>query len=200
MRSNQKSLQKLHPMRVVSHRKSFYFITFIDNCRNWTEIRLTIRKRSVIDEFNKFRAFMSTQLNFDNLLKNHVIKRHLTAPYNPEQNGIAESLIRTLIESASCLMIQAGLPPISWAEAVNTVNFIHNRSPVSKLDGKSPFQVWHRSTAAVGNAKRFRNEVYIMDRHLGKGKLESHANRGIFLGYSEESKAYRIFMSEMRKV
>lgn len=206
------------PMRVESHGKSLYFITFINDCSRWTEILFIKRKSDAIEEFEKFRAFVSTQrgikiksfqtdngkeyenLNFDKILNNHGTKRRLTAPYNPEQNDVAERLNRTLMESARCLLIQAGLPPIFWAEAVNTANFIHNRSPVSKLDRKSPYQAWHGSAPDVGNFNRFGNEVYIMDRQPGKGKLEPRASHGIFLGYSEESKSYRIWVSEKRRV
>lgn len=147
------------PMRIASHGKKRYFTTFIDDFSGWCEVRFIDQKHQVIDEFDNFRAFVNTQQGkaikclqsdngreyvnkcFDELLRRHGILRRLTAPYNPEQNGVAERRNRTLMEMARCLLMQSGLPSTFWAEAVNTnlANFIRNRSPTRKLKSKTPY-------------------------------------------------------------
>lgn len=205
------------PMRVESNGKNLYFITFIDDASRWCEIRFIKRKSEAIIEYEKFLALVRTQrgqtvkcvqtdngreyenLGFNQLLEKHGITRRMTAPYNPEQNGIAERRNRTLMDIARCLLIQSGLPASFWAEAVNTANFLHNRSPVSKLDGVTPYQSWHGSPPDVSNLKVFGSEVYVMYRSPGKGKLEPKSREGIFVGYSNESKAYKIWIPKERK-
>ena len=92
---------------------------------------------------------------------------------------------------ARCLLIQSGLPAGIWAEAINTANYIHNKSPTSKLDDRSPHEVWHGNPPNVAHFQHFREEVYVLDRSPNKSKLEPRSRRGIFVVYSEESKAYR---------
>ncbi|KMQ86250.1 retrovirus-related pol polyprotein from transposon tnt 1-94 [Lasius niger] len=146
------------PMRVASHGKKQYFTIFIDDFSGWCEVRFISQKNQVISEFESFRALVSTQhgeaikclqsdngreyvnQDFDQLLRKHGILRRLTAPYNPEQNGVAERRNRTLMEMARCLLIQSELPPTFWAKALNTANYIRNRSPTSKLKGRTPYE------------------------------------------------------------
>ncbi|XP_037930811.1 uncharacterized protein LOC119665655 [Teleopsis dalmanni] len=52
-------------------------------------------------------------------LRKFGIQRRLTAPYTPEQNGIAERKNRTLVEMARCMMKQAEVPPNFWKPSVN---------------------------------------------------------------------------------
>lgn len=137
---------------------------------------------------------------FDQLLRKHGILRRLTAPYNPEQNGVAERHNRTLMEMARCLLIQSNLLPTFWTEAVNTANYIRNRSPTSKLEGKTPYEAWFGEPPDVSIFRRFGSKVFVMDRSPGKGKLEARSRKGTFVGYSLTSKAYRIWLPEERKI
>lgn len=206
------------PMRVSSLGKKVYFATFIDDSSGWCEIRFLSRKSEVAEEFENFRLFVDTQkgikiktLQSDNgkeydnrvldqiLLKNGIIRR-LTAPYNPEQNGVSERRNRTLMETARCLLIESGLPSKFWAEAVNTANFVRNRSPSRRLEGKTPFEMWHGKPPNVSDFKRFGSQVFVMNRSPGIGKLEPRSREGVFLGYSSESKAYRVWIKSEEKI
>ena len=60
-------------------------------------------------------------------LRSKGIVHQTTVPYNPEQNGAAERLNRTLMERARAMINDAGLPKELWAEAVNTANYIRCR-------------------------------------------------------------------------
>jgi len=113
---------------------------------------------------------------------------------------VAERRNRTLIEMARCLLIQSGLPPSFWAEAVNTANYIRNRCPSNSLNGKTSFERWTGKAPDVKYFKEFGCNVYTLDRTPNKGKLESRSKKGIFVGYSQESKAYRIWIPDERRV
>lgn len=206
------------PMRVTSLGKKQYFVTFIDDFSGWCEVRFISQKNQVMNEFEGYRALMSTQhgkaikclqsdngreyvnQEFEQLLRKHGILRRLTAPYNPEQNGVAERRNRTLMEMARCLLIQSGLPSTFWAEAVNTANYIRNRSPTSKLKGKTPYEAWFGEPPDVSIFRRFGSNVFVMDRSPGKGKLEARSRKGIFVGHSPTSKAYRIWLPEEMRI
>jgi transposase InsO family protein len=57
------------------------------------------------------------------------ITYHLTVPYTPQQNSVAERMNRTLTEKARAIVHSAGLNKRFWGEAVLTAAYLVNRSP-----------------------------------------------------------------------
>ena len=47
----------------------------------------------------------------------------MSVPHSPEQNGVAERMNRTLMESARSMLSHAGLSNRYWAEAVATAAY-----------------------------------------------------------------------------
>ena len=62
-------------------------------------------------------------------MKSEGIRHEYTIPKTPEQNGVAERLNRTLVESSSSMLLDANLPQRFWAEAVSTATYLRNRCP-----------------------------------------------------------------------
>jgi transposase InsO family protein len=81
---------------------------------------------------------------FQSYLKNQGIQHQLTAPYSPQQNGVAERFNRTIIEMAKSMMHNANLPYTFWAEAIYTATYIRNRCISKTFDNKSitPEELW----------------------------------------------------------
>ena len=52
------------------------------------------------------------------------IKRELSTPYNPQQNGIAESKNRTIMEVVKAMIHDQDLPMHMWEEAVKTSVYV----------------------------------------------------------------------------
>jgi len=96
------------------------------------------------------------------------------------------------MDMAKCLLMQSSLPPSFWGEAINTANYIRNRCPSSSLDGKTAFEKWTGKVPDVSHFMEFGCEVYILNRDPTKGKFDPRSKKGIFLGYSEQSKAYHV--------
>ncbi|MCO5608403.1 hypothetical protein L7F22_062613 [Adiantum nelumboides] len=77
--------------------------------------------------------------NFARWCKSEDIRRQLTTPYTPSQNGVVERKNRTIIEMARAMLAHASLPRSYWAEACNTTVYIQNRSPTHALQDMTPF-------------------------------------------------------------
>lgn len=206
------------PMRIESKSGAKYFMTFIDDNSRWCEVRFLKKKSDAFEAFKVYKALVENQKSkklkclqsdngteylsneFGEYLKKNGIQRRLTVAYNPEQNGVAERKNRTLEEMARCLLINSELPSSFWAEAVSTANYIRNRCPTKALNGRTPYEAWTGKIPYVGYFREFGCKVFILERGPKKGKFEERGKKGIFLGYSEESKAYRIWIPEENKI
>ena len=68
------------------------------------------------------REFTSNE--FRELCKESGIKRELSTPYNPQQNGVAEQKNKTIMEAARAMLHDQDLPMHLWAEAARTTMYV----------------------------------------------------------------------------
>ncbi|KMQ88472.1 retrovirus-related gag-pol polyprotein [Lasius niger] len=206
------------PMKNESLGRCRYFVTFIDDCSRWCVVNMIRGKNEVLSAFKQFKALVENQAgrkikclqsdngkeyinrDFDDFLKENGIQRRLTVTHTPEQNGVAERKNRTLVEMARCLLIQSDLSPAFWGEAINTANYIRNRCPTSSLGGKTPFERWTGKTPDVGYFQEFGCQVYSLIREPNKEKFQSRSKKGVFVGYAEDSKAFRIWIPDEHRI
>ena len=93
-----------------------------------------------------------------------------------------------------------GLPLFLWAEACNTAVYLQNRSPHHALGNVTPEEAFSGKKPDVGHFRIFGCLTYSYVLKEKRTKLEPTADKGIFVGYSEISKAYRIYIPAKRKV
>lgn len=87
-----------------------------------------------------------------------------------------------------------------WAEACNTAIYLQNKSPHCALGNVTPEEAFSGKKLDVGNFCIFGCLTYSYVPKEKRTKLEPTADKGIFVGYSETSKAYRIYIPTKRKV
>jgi hypothetical protein len=85
------------------------------------------------------------------------------------------------------------------AEACNTEVYMQNRSPHKILGEKTPKETISGLNPEIGHLRIFGCQVYIHVPVEKRTKLEPSRQKGIFVGYSETSKAYRIFIPVQQK-
>nr|GEY23772.1 uncharacterized mitochondrial protein AtMg00810-like [Tanacetum cinerariifolium] len=113
----------------------------------------------------------------------------------PQQNGIAERKNRTLIEAAKTMLADSLLPIPFWAEAVNTTCFVQNRVLVTKPKNKTLYELLHGHTPSIGFIRPFGCPVTILNTLDPLGKFEGKVDEGFLVGYSVNSKAFKVFNS-----
>lgn len=133
-------------------------------------------------------------------LKDEGIHHRVAVPHTPEQNGVAERKNRTLVESARCMLIESGLPSSFWAEAIATANHVENRCPTKGISEGTPFEKWFGKRPNISHLRIFGNKVFFLDKTPNKGKFDPRGIEGTFVGYSDRSKAYRIWSPKNRKI
>ncbi|GJW95115.1 ribonuclease H-like domain-containing protein [Tanacetum coccineum] len=165
------------------------FITGIENlidlkvkvirCDNGTEF-----KNKVMNQFCEMKG----------------IKREFSVARTPQQNGVAERKNRTLIEAARTMLADSKLPTTFWAEAVNTACYVQNRVLVIKPHNKTPYELFLGRKPALSFMRPFGCPVTILNTIDHLGKFDGKADEGFFVGYSTNSKAFRVFNSRTRIV
>ncbi|GKE37531.1 putative ribonuclease H-like domain-containing protein [Tanacetum coccineum] len=128
------------------------------------------------------------------------IKREFSVARTPQQNGVAERRNRTLIEDARTMLADSKLPTTFWAEAVNTACYVQNRVLVVKPHNKTPYELFRGRTPALSFMRPFGCHVTILNTLDYLGKFDGKSDKGFFIGYLMNSKAFRVYNIRTRKV
>ncbi|KAG9439560.1 hypothetical protein H6P81_019725 [Aristolochia fimbriata] len=156
--------------------KSEAFKLFVNLCKQlMTEKGVTIGRvvRIRSDHGNEFE-----NQDFANFCESKGISHEFSAPKTPQQNGIVERKNKTLQEMARTMINEKELPHKLWAKAVNTTCYVSNRVHLRYLTRKTPYE---------------------LDREQLR-KFDSRSTKGIFVGYSRNSHAYRVFLKSASMV
>ena len=81
-----------------------------------------------------------------------------------------------------------------WAEATMKTVYVQNRLPHSALGLKTPEEMFTRKKLEASHLKIFGCPVFIHIPKEKRNKLEPSRKKGIFVGYYEVSKAFRIYI------
>lgn len=206
------------PFRIKSVGGAKYFVTFIDDKSRRIFVYFMKNKSEVFDKFKIYKAQVENQTgckiktfrtdngreyvnsSFESYLTVEGISRQLTVPYTPQQNGVAERANRTLIEMARSMMVHAGVKEYLWAEAISTAVYIRNRCPTVQLGNKTPYEVWSGIKPNVQHLKTFGSIAIGLNKSANNSKFEAKGKQYIMVGYSNTSKAYRLFDIKTHKV
>ncbi|PKA46818.1 Retrovirus-related Pol polyprotein from transposon TNT 1-94 [Apostasia shenzhenica] len=199
------------PMRIESLSGSRYFILFIDDYTRMNWVYFLKNKSEALEAFKIFKAFVERQSGyfikvlrtdrggeflsheFKAFCEENGIHRELTAPYTPEQNGVAERKNRTIVEMARSLLKAKGIPNQFWAESVATAVYLLNISPTKAILNRTLYEVWKGRKSRISHLKIFGCIAYVYVNSHDRHKLEDKSEKCIFIGYCPQSKAYRLY-------
>ncbi|RVW63781.1 Retrovirus-related Pol polyprotein from transposon TNT 1-94 [Vitis vinifera] len=124
------------PITPATHEGKRYFLLLVDDCTRFMWQVLIQNKDEAFEAFKKTKASAEMEKNSklkafrtdrggeftSNEFKTYCellgIKRHLTAPYSPQQNGVVERRNQTVVGMARSLLKSMGVPGEFWGEAV----------------------------------------------------------------------------------
>jgi hypothetical protein len=148
------------PMSATSLSRYTYYVSFIDDYSRKTWIYFLKAKSEVFSKFKEFKALVEnlsekkikvlrsdnggefSSEEFKTFCIEVGIKRELSTPYNPQQNGVAERKNRTIMEAVKAMIHDQDLPMHLWAEATKTTVYVQNRSPHRALGNKTPEEMF----------------------------------------------------------
>ncbi|KAK1617346.1 hypothetical protein QYE76_022863, partial [Lolium multiflorum] len=121
------------------------------------------------------------------------IKHEFSAPYTPQQNGVVERKNRTIIEMARTMLSEFNSPHNFWGEAISTAVHYSNRLFLRPLHNKTPYELLTGNKPNVTYIRVFGCKCLVKNNKGKLGKFETRTIEGIFVGYAENSHAYRYY-------
>nr|GEZ57341.1 retrovirus-related Pol polyprotein from transposon TNT 1-94 [Tanacetum cinerariifolium] len=118
----------------------------------------------------------------------------------PEQNDVVERRNRTLVEAAQTMLSAAKVPLFFWGEAIATTCFTQNFSLVIPLHEKTPYHIINDRKPPVKFFYIFGSLCYIISDGENLDKIKEKGDACIFVGYSTQSRAYRVFNKRTRVI
>ena len=95
------------------------------------------------------------------------------------------------------MLSNAGLEKRFWAEAVSTACYLINLGPHTRIECRIPNEVWSGKSAHYSILRVFGCTVYY---HVNEGKLKPRAKNGVFMGYGDGVKGYRVWSPSEKRV
>nr|GEY71158.1 hypothetical protein [Tanacetum cinerariifolium] len=118
----------------------------------------------------------------------------------PEQNGVVKRRNITLVEAARTMLSAAKVPLFFWTEAIATTCFTQNRSLVILRHEKTPYHIINDQKPSVKFFYIFGSLCYIVKDGENLDKMKEKGDACIFVGYSTQSRAYRVFYKRTRVI
>ncbi|GJS30607.1 retrovirus-related pol polyprotein from transposon TNT 1-94 [Tanacetum coccineum] len=128
------------------------------------------------------------------------ITHNFSAPRTPQSNGVVERKNRTLQEMSRTMLNEQSLPQKFWCNAVDTSTYILNRILIRAILGKTPYEILRGRKPTLDYFRVFGSKCFILNTKDYLTKFDPKSYEGVFLGYSQNSKAYIILNKHTRKI
>lgn len=206
------------PMQVESIGRRRYAFVCVDDFSRFTWVDFLRDKSEAFEAFSKLclrienekelkvRRIRSNHgrefenINFTNFCDHKGIHHEFSAPKTPQQNGVVERKNRTLQEMVRTIMKAKELPHKFWGEAMNTSCHIINRVFLRPKTKTTPYELWKGKKPNLKYFHIFGCTCYVLKDMEQKKKLDDKGEEAIFLEYSNNSRAYRVFLKESQTI
>nr|GEZ75471.1 hypothetical protein [Tanacetum cinerariifolium] len=196
--SSKRRLQLLHmdlcgPMRVASINGKRYVLVIVDDYSRYTWTHFLRSK----DETPK------VLIDFLRL-----VQRGLQAQVKVVRTDKGTKFLNQTLHARNCAVVEAArtmlsatkVPLFFWAEAIATACFTQNRSLVLPRHEKTPYHIINDRKPSVKFFYIFGSTCYVVRDGENLDKMKEKGDECIFVGYSTQSRAYRVFNKRTRVI
>ncbi|GJW13221.1 retrovirus-related pol polyprotein from transposon TNT 1-94 [Tanacetum coccineum] len=128
------------------------------------------------------------------------ITHNFLAPCTPQSNGVVERKNRTLQEMSRTMLNEQSIPQKFWCNAVDTSTYIINRILIQPILGKTSYEIFRGRKPSLEYFKVFGSKCFILNTKDYLTKFNPKSYEGVFLGYSQNSKACVVLNKHTMKV
>eukprot|EP00253_Pinus_taeda_P012844 PITA_12844 len=205
-------------MRIPSFARNQYVLTFIDDYTRKTWVYMLKQKSEVFEKFHHFKTLFEKQCGHyikvlrtdrggEYIYKDFLcfciengIQKQFTTRYTPQQNGVAERKNRTILDMVKSMLKSKQLPHEYSAEAITCAVYILNRCPTKVVMKKIPEEAWSGQKQTVTHMRVFGCVAYAHVLDKIRKKLDSKGEKCVFVGYCDQSKAYKLYNPSTKKL
>nr|GFA56391.1 ribonuclease H-like domain-containing protein [Tanacetum cinerariifolium] len=144
------------------------------------------------------KEFLNKILNA--FFKEEGIEHQTSTAQTPKQNGIVERQNCTLVEAARTMLSASQLPLFFWAEAIATACYTQNRSIIILTHGKIPYHIINDRKPLIKHLYIFGCICYSTRDGENLDKMKEKRDQCILVGYSTQSKGYRVYNKRTRMI
>jgi hypothetical protein len=98
------------------------------------------------------------------------------------------------------MLKEEGLPKQFWTEAVVCSSYLLNRCPTKSVKNMTFQETWSGYKPSVAHLRIFGCVAYSQVSKSKRKKIDDRGEKCIFLGYSEKSKAYKLYNLLTKKI
>ncbi|GJT59872.1 retrovirus-related pol polyprotein from transposon TNT 1-94 [Tanacetum coccineum] len=124
-----------------------------------------------------------------------MIQRNLQA-----LNGVVERRNRTLVEAARTMLSASKLPLFFWTEAIATACYTQNRSIIILTHHKTAYHIINDRKPSIKHLYIFGCTCYLTRDGENMDKMKEKGDPCILVGYSTQSKRYRVYNKRTRLI
>ncbi|GJU03899.1 retrovirus-related pol polyprotein from transposon TNT 1-94 [Tanacetum coccineum] len=132
--------------------------------------------------------------------KEEGIEHQTSTPRTPEQNGVVKRRNRTLVEAARTMLSASKLPLFFWAEAIATACYTQNRSIIIPTHEKTAYHIINDRKPSIKHLHIFCCTCYLTRDGENLDKMKEKGDPCILVGYSTQSKGYRVYNKRTRLI
>ncbi|GJY92036.1 retrovirus-related pol polyprotein from transposon TNT 1-94 [Tanacetum coccineum] len=222
--STKRCLELLHmdlfgPSAIKSYGGNLYTLVVVDDYSRYTWTRFLKTKNEAFEKFEILSRKIQNQLGssiiairtdhgreFDNEVQFGAycdaqgITHNFSAPRTPQSNGVVERKNRTLQVMSRTMLHEQFIPQKFWCNVVDTSTYILNRILIRPILRETPYEIFRGRKPSLEYFKVFGSKCFILNTKDYLTKFDPKSYEGVFLGYSQNSKAYVVLNKHIMKV
>ena len=98
------------------------------------------------------------------------------------------------------MMSSVSAPKVFWVVTCETAIYLRNRSPCSRLKGKTPYKYWFGKMPDISHLRIWGCKVICQVPKEHRKKLDYKATGGVFVGSCLKLKHYKIYDPKNRRL
>ena len=98
------------------------------------------------------------------------------------------------MEAMKAMIHDQGLPMYLWEKVAMTIVYVQNISPQQVLENKTPEEIFLGDKPEVDHLRIFGCHAYVHVPKDKRTKVDPSGKKVVFVGYSDTSKAYKVYI------
>ncbi|GJY77885.1 retrovirus-related pol polyprotein from transposon TNT 1-94, partial [Tanacetum coccineum] len=169
----------------------------VDNSTLWHR-RLSHANMKLVQNLASKSEF--DKLQFGSFCEQHRMSYNLSGPFTSQSNKIVERTLHNLRKMSRAMLDEQSIPKKFCCHALDTANYIFNRVYIRKFINKTPYEILRNRKPSLEYFRVFGCKVFIINTKVHLTKFDPKSYEGVFLGYSQSSKAYIMRNKETMRI